>query len=154
MRWSIVRLICVRELRDQLRDRRTIFMIAVLPMLLYPVLGMAVVQFAVGTSENPSIVGIVGKDDLPQWTPRSLGFQPGSVAAWFAMSPAQPGLDGVLNAAAVGRVWRSKADPPPLLIDNAIPGCAISTTARTEPCSTWNSFPRTIPGSSRRSRSI
>ena len=40
MRWSIIRLIWVRELRDQLRDRRTIFMIAVLPLLLYPLLGL------------------------------------------------------------------------------------------------------------------
>ena len=94
MRWSIVRLICVRELRDQLRDRRTIFMIAVLPLLLYPVLGMAAVQFAVGTSENPSTIGIVGKGYLPQWTPRSLGFQPGSVVAWFTLSPCQPGVAG------------------------------------------------------------
>src|SRR5947209_216965 len=30
MRWTIVRLIWARELRDQLRDRRTLFMIAVL----------------------------------------------------------------------------------------------------------------------------
>src|SRR5437868_1722686 len=30
MRWSIVRLIWHREFRDQLRDRRTVFMIAVL----------------------------------------------------------------------------------------------------------------------------
>src|SRR5436309_3050550 len=30
MRWSIIRLIWLRELRDQLRDRRTVFMIAVL----------------------------------------------------------------------------------------------------------------------------
>src|SRR5439155_172651 len=28
MRWSIIRLIWLRELRDQLRDRRTLFMIA------------------------------------------------------------------------------------------------------------------------------
>ena len=36
MRWSIIRLIWFRELRDQLRDRRTVFMIAVLPLVLYP----------------------------------------------------------------------------------------------------------------------
>ena len=40
MRWSIIRLIWVRELRDQLRDRRTLFMIAVLPIILYPVAGI------------------------------------------------------------------------------------------------------------------
>lgn len=122
MRWSIVRLICVRELRDQLRDRRTIFMIAVLPLLLYPVLGVAIVQFAVGTSENPSTVGLVGKEYLPQWSPKSLGFQPGSVAAWFSQSPCQPGLGGCLNAAALVLTWRAQSEPSPLLIDDAFPG--------------------------------
>ncbi len=122
MGWSIVRLICVRELRDQLRDRRTIFMIAVLPMLLYPVLGLAIVQFAVGTSENTSTVGFVGQEYLPQLTPQSLGFQPGSVASWFNLSPCQPGLCGVLNAEAMVQVWCSQSDPPPLLIGKTIPG--------------------------------
>ena len=42
MRWSIIRLIWLRELRDQLRDRRTVFMIVGLPLLLYPLLGFAV----------------------------------------------------------------------------------------------------------------
>jgi sodium transport system permease protein len=122
MRWSIIRLICLRELRDQLRDRRTIFMIAVLPLLLYPVLGLAIVQFAVGTSESPSIIGLVGQQNLPQWSPASLGFQPASVAAWFAVTPCQPALNGCLNAEAMARVWRARSDPPPLAIDGSIPG--------------------------------
>ncbi|CAN5453971.1 hypothetical protein BH10PLA2_BH10PLA2_10360 [soil metagenome] len=122
MRWSIVRLICLRELRDQLRDRRTIFMIAVLPMLLYPVLGVAIVQFAVGTSESSSTVGLVGAEHLPKWTPSSLGFQPATVASWFAGSPYQPVLTGGLNAAAMNLVWRARSTPPPLLIDGVLPG--------------------------------
>jgi len=40
MNWSNVKLIVLRETRDQLRDRRTLFMIVVLPVLLYPLLGM------------------------------------------------------------------------------------------------------------------
>src|SRR5689334_3799163 len=59
MRWSIICLIWVRELRDQLRDRRTLFMIAVLPLLLYPILGFAVLQFAIGFQDKPSVIGIV-----------------------------------------------------------------------------------------------
>jgi sodium transport system permease protein len=70
MRWSIVRLIWFRELRDQLRDRRTLFMIAVLPLLLYPVLGFAVLQFAMGFQERQSVIGVVrgplGSDDFPE----------------------------------------------------------------------------------------
>ena len=39
MKWSNVKLVLHREVRDQLRDRRTLFTIAVLPVLLYPLLG-------------------------------------------------------------------------------------------------------------------
>src|SRR5262245_25814499 len=69
-RWSIVRLIWFRELRDQLRDRRTLFMIAVLPLVLYPALGFAVLQFAAGFGESAGTIGIVrgprGSSDLPE----------------------------------------------------------------------------------------
>ena len=41
MRWSNVYTIFCREVRDQLRDRRTLFMIFVLPILLYPIMGMS-----------------------------------------------------------------------------------------------------------------
>jgi len=41
-----VKLILMREIRDQLRDRRTLFMIAVLPILLYPLMGMSLFQVA------------------------------------------------------------------------------------------------------------
>ena len=46
MNWSNVKLILAREIRDQLRDRRTLFMIAVLPLFLYPLLGMSFFQVA------------------------------------------------------------------------------------------------------------
>jgi sodium transport system permease protein len=121
MRWSIVRLICLRELRDQLRDRRTIFMIAVLPMLLYPLLGVAIVQFAIGASESPSTVGLVGEEHLPQWNPASLGFQPAAAAAWLAASPCQPELAGCVDALTMNLVWRARSTPPPLVIDGAFP---------------------------------
>ncbi len=71
MNWSNVKLILARELRDQARDRRTIFMIAVLPILLYPLLGMSMFQVAQFMKEKSSRVlvagvsGLVGRDDLP-----------------------------------------------------------------------------------------
>jgi hypothetical protein len=75
-RWAIVRLIWLRELRDQLRDRRTLFMIAVLPLVLYPALGFAVLQFAPGLQERPSKIGIVrgpgGSSDFPERAPGSV----------------------------------------------------------------------------------
>ena len=68
MNWTNVRLIHVREIRDQLRDRRTLFMIAVLPILLYPLLGMTFFQIAQFRHEKPTTVVVVGARppaDLP-----------------------------------------------------------------------------------------
>src|SRR5262245_39449874 len=91
MRWSIVRLIWFRELRDQLRDRRTVFMIAVLPLLIYPILGVAVLQLAVGFVDRPSIIGLVGGQHLPPLTPASAGLSPIPWATWLAYAPVPSG---------------------------------------------------------------
>lgn len=60
MQWRNVRLIFVREIRDQLRDRRTIFMVAVLPVLLYPLLGLTFFQVAQLMGEKPSRILVIG----------------------------------------------------------------------------------------------
>ncbi|MFG0333822.1 MAG: CPBP family intramembrane glutamate endopeptidase, partial [Maioricimonas sp. JB049] len=65
MSWKNIRLIFLREVRDQLRDRRTLFMVAVLPLLLYPALGMGIVQMTVTFSEQMRTVVVLGADDLP-----------------------------------------------------------------------------------------
>ena len=65
MKWANVRRIFQRELRDQLRDRRTLFTIAILPLMLYPLLGMTLLQVAQFNKEHPTNVGIVGLDELP-----------------------------------------------------------------------------------------
>ncbi len=64
MRWSIIRVIWIRELRDQLRDRRTIFMIAVLPLILYPLAGFGLIQLAAGFAPKPEVVGVYGVENL------------------------------------------------------------------------------------------
>ena len=60
MRWRNVRLILGREIRDQLRDRRTLFMIAVLPLLLYPLLGMSMFQMAQFVRESSTRIWVIG----------------------------------------------------------------------------------------------
>ncbi|MCE9547239.1 MAG: ABC transporter permease subunit [Planctomycetia bacterium] len=60
-----VKLIFGRELRDQLRDRRTLFMIAVLPLLFYPLLGFTFFQIAQFLQDEPSKILIVGCVDIP-----------------------------------------------------------------------------------------
>ncbi len=64
MNWRNVLLIFRREVLDQVRDRRTLFMILVLPVLLYPAMGVGIVpliQFA----EQPRTVVVLGADALP-----------------------------------------------------------------------------------------
>src|SRR5438132_1563695 len=127
MRWSIIRLISFRELRDQLRDRRTIFMIAVLPLLLYPVLGVAVLQFALGAAEKPSVIGIVGSEYLPSATADSKGIGPGQFLALLAAAPgstAAPnaGLERALVAITQAATAAQREQPyPPLLKADRFP---------------------------------
>src|SRR6202035_2193205 len=66
MNWYNVRLIFCREVRDQLRDRRTLFMIVVLPLFLYPLLGMSLFQVAQFIREQPTRVLVIGADALPK----------------------------------------------------------------------------------------
>lgn len=91
MRWSIIRLIWLRELRDQLRDRRTVFMIAVLPILLYPIAGFGVMQLALGFLAQKSVVGIAGADNLVPWLATPPSTRPAEAASWLALTPPPPG---------------------------------------------------------------
>src|SRR5690242_1264291 len=65
MNFRNIRLIYAREVRDQLRDRRTLFMIAVLPLLLYPLLGMSMFQVLQFISEHATRVRVIGAEQLP-----------------------------------------------------------------------------------------
>ncbi len=64
MTWRNIRLIYAREIRDQLRDRRTLFMIAVLPLLLYPLLGMSVFQLSQFLRKSEPKVVVIGAQEL------------------------------------------------------------------------------------------
>lgn len=63
-RGSAIWLIYVREMRDQLRDRRTLFTIAVLPILLYPLVGTLLLQIAQFSHQQPTSVALVGSEHL------------------------------------------------------------------------------------------
>ena len=64
MNWRNIRLIYSREIRDQLRDRLTLFMIAVLPLLLYPLLGMSVFQLSQFVRKSEPRVLVIGAEQL------------------------------------------------------------------------------------------
>lgn len=69
MRWANVLLIFRREVRDQVRDRRTLFMIFVLPILLYPILGLGVVQLSNSFEHKPRRAVVIGSEFLPDSPP-------------------------------------------------------------------------------------
>lgn len=118
MRWSIIRLICWRDLQDQLRDRRTLFMIAVLPVFFYPVLGYAVLQFAVGFSERPSRIGIVrtAGGEFPERTPPTAGRSVPPVVSWLSATP-NAGWAQLIGSAGLAHVSNNLHDFPPLILN-------------------------------------
>jgi len=69
MNWRHVQLIFQREMSDQLRDRRTLFTITVLPILLYPFLGMLMMQVAQFKSDSTVRLQVYG---LEEYWPETL----------------------------------------------------------------------------------
>lgn len=67
MNWTTIFLIFQREVRDQLRDRRMLFMMFVLPLLLYPLMGLSFLQLAQFLQEHPARVLIIGNPMLPEY---------------------------------------------------------------------------------------
>ncbi len=65
MRWSVVRLIAGKELRDLIRDRRTVLLILVLPAVLYPLFGATGYVFASSLLGQPTVIGVAGAEHLP-----------------------------------------------------------------------------------------
>ena len=82
MRFRNIRLILNREVRDQLRDRRTLFMMLILPLMLYPAMGIGMVQMRLLFNEQQRTVVILGEEHLPD-TPQLLQHE-GIAAAWFS----------------------------------------------------------------------
>ncbi|MEQ8846864.1 ABC transporter permease subunit/CPBP intramembrane protease [Botrimarina sp.] len=64
MNWRHVLWIWRREMRDQLRDRRTLFMVAVLPVLMYPLLGTSFFQLAQFMRETTGRVALYNAEEL------------------------------------------------------------------------------------------
>ena len=65
MNWRHIQLIFNREMSDQLRDRRTLFTITILPLLLYPFIGMLMMQVAQFKRDSSNRVRIVGIEHWP-----------------------------------------------------------------------------------------
>src|SRR5262249_27291818 len=124
MHWSIIRLIWLRELLDLVRDRRTLFMIFVLPVFLYPLLGYVGYEFARGSVQQVSKIGVVAMDYFPPASPTSAPFAL-LPARWLAQTPmdAAPGagLAGAFGALANNAAIRSLVQLPPLIVKSQFP---------------------------------
>lgn len=86
MSWNNIKLVFFREVRDQLRDRRTLFMIAILPVLLYPMLGLGMVEMMLTFSHQTQRVVVLNDDEFPDH-PAFLT-KDGIAAEW--MGPGRP----------------------------------------------------------------
>ncbi|MBL9124129.1 MAG: CPBP family intramembrane metalloprotease [Planctomycetaceae bacterium] len=89
MSWTNVKLVFFREVRDQLRDRRTLFMIFVLPVVLYPLLGLSFFQFAQFIHKHTIKALVLGAEGLPA-TPALI--EDGHFAAAWFTEPDEPRL--------------------------------------------------------------
>ena len=120
MIWSRIRILWHRELRDLMRDRRTLFMILVLPTVLYPLMGIIAFAFALGTATQESVIGVVGMEHLPQMKPEPERVSPVPEMALLSLTP-PGGLDRVAGSIAWVRTGRRHLDYPPLVIDGKVP---------------------------------
>jgi sodium transport system permease protein len=131
MRWSIVRLIWARELRDQLRDRRTVGMIVGLPILLYPLLGFAVLRFAEAFLSRPSIVAIKCQPGLSEDFPQAeLHHAPD--LGWLSLLPdlPVPGISRLCGVLCLVEAGHQVLDFPLLMQDGKLaPAYQESATA-------------------------
>jgi sodium transport system permease protein len=123
MRWSVIQVIWLREVRDQLRDRRTLFMVVVLPLLMYPVLGMAVLQFALGFVDKPRTLGIVqDAGDSPDFPPdpHHARRSPVPPLSWLSLSGPGPAPARAAGAAALAGASHQLLDFPLLIKDGRL----------------------------------
>jgi sodium transport system permease protein len=117
MHWNIIRLIWQRELRDLVRDRRWLFMLLGLPVLLYPVFGLVGFVFALTMLDHEVRVGVAGLENLPRAS--AVGpVGPSGEFAWFAALPSAGGNGFGAVAGAAGQVLalRPLTNFPPLVV--------------------------------------
>jgi sodium transport system permease protein len=117
MNRRIIRLIWQRELRDLLRDRRWLFMLLGLPVLLYPAFGLVGFVFALSMLDHEIRIGVAGLDNLPQLS-TGAPLVPTAELAWLTAAPAAGGVGSAAVVGAAGQVLalRSHSAYPPLVV--------------------------------------
>ncbi len=113
MNWLNIRLIFSREILDQLRDRRTLFSVFIMPLMLYPILGIVMMQMANFFHEQPSSIRIVGAENLPLSPPLIVN---GLIADGLANADAAKLLKLDINNGADGFLASLGDDPAEQLL--------------------------------------
>jgi len=98
IRWRTVRTVLGKELRETIRDRRTLFMMLVLPTLLYPAMLVLIQQIAIfgqrQLSAAPARVAMAGAEPA---LVRFMDSSRGRGRVWFASDhpviPAKKAID-------------------------------------------------------------
>jgi sodium transport system permease protein len=135
MRWPIVRLIAGREIRDQLRDRRTLFLILGLPILMYPLFVGVGLLFAAAIKDKKLVVGVRGAKYLPQRSPAAsppaaavAAGVPGAFAPGIVLSSSGPaGAAALAGASEFALHYGREFQFPPLIVGNKFPEEYLST---------------------------
>jgi sodium transport system permease protein len=94
IRWSSVRLIYAREMRDQFRDRRTLFTILILPLLLYPLIGSVLMQVSQFSNQPVIKIAVIGNENLTGLPPLVQAVEPASGPADADSGEGEDGVDG------------------------------------------------------------
>ena len=108
--------VCCHDLLDQVRDRRTLFMIIILPLILYPLAGELIVNLAVGQQMRPKNIVVINAPEVlsnssAQLNSKLLITFASQIATLptFNSSPVVP--LGVMVFALAGQI-----QPPPLFV--------------------------------------
>lgn len=145
VKWNNVKLIFLREVRDQLRDRRTLFMITILPVLLYPMLGLGIVEMLLTFREKERTVVILNAQDLPQ-TPAFLN--DGRIdPEWFSKGKADADRLRVITD------LPKDTDDQPVLIGRQKPDAELLDSARTL-ADRFNEFQEALDADAARARLV
>ena len=141
MRWSVVRLIAAREVRDQVRDRRTLFLILGLPVLMYPLFVGVGVLFVETIKKKQLRVGVVGVEHQPK-PPADLTSAVGGAGGAVQQMRAFPPLVGD-DGQFVPRYAADAPDGTPLtvrVLDPQSDESLQALLAAFQRCLIWNSL--------------
>jgi sodium transport system permease protein len=93
MNRRVIGLIAARESRDLIRDRRSVFLLVVLPILIYPGFGVIGLLFALQTMEHNYRIGVAGSEFLPTRVADKDSVEPLIASGHFSRSYCESAAD-------------------------------------------------------------